>query len=175
MTAPVASRPNPPVARAVEMKKPEAEKKPEAKIMREDIKEEKPMYEAVCDTCEEKVIVPFKPDPSRPTFCKECLKEYQRARARAQNEQQRKEQPAVSGGQSQFVKKEIDRNYGLDRREARRYAPVAYVSKDKPISLAQVAHIAPKKFRPAGKKPEIDLSEVRNLINKSVGKKDGQV
>ncbi|HLN19292.1 MAG TPA: type IV secretion system DNA-binding domain-containing protein, partial [Patescibacteria group bacterium] len=53
---------------------------------RADLDGEKKMYTAVCDTCEEKIVVPFKPDPTRPTFCKECLKEYQRARARAQNE-----------------------------------------------------------------------------------------
>ena len=127
-------------------------------------KEEKPMYEAMCDTCEETIQVPFKPDPARPTFCKECLKEYQRARAHAQNEQQNK-QKEINYQKEPTKREEV----GKDDRQ---YSPAAYVSKDKPISLSQVSYIAPKKFKSGRKRPEVNLSEVRNLINKSIGKKN---
>jgi CxxC-x17-CxxC domain-containing protein len=30
------------------------------------------MYDAVCAECGQKCQVPFKPDPSRPVYCREC-------------------------------------------------------------------------------------------------------
>ncbi|MEA2098198.1 MAG: CxxC-x17-CxxC domain-containing protein [Patescibacteria group bacterium] len=38
-------------------------------------KEEKEMWDAVCEMCGEKIKVPFKPDPKRSTYCKDCLVE----------------------------------------------------------------------------------------------------
>ena len=38
-------------------------------------KEEKEMWDAVCEICGEKIKVPFKPDPKRSTYCKDCLME----------------------------------------------------------------------------------------------------
>ncbi len=38
-------------------------------------KEEKEMWDAVCEMCGEKIKVPFKPDPKRSTYCKDCLME----------------------------------------------------------------------------------------------------
>jgi len=51
----------------------------------QQIQDRKELYEAICDTCEQKIYVPFKPDHNRPAFCKECLKDYQRAMAKARN------------------------------------------------------------------------------------------
>ncbi|OGY38822.1 MAG: hypothetical protein A2391_02565 [Candidatus Brennerbacteria bacterium RIFOXYB1_FULL_41_13] len=36
------------------------------------------LFEATCDSCKKVVRVPFKPDPSRPVYCKDCLKKVQR-------------------------------------------------------------------------------------------------
>jgi len=154
-----------PVARETTIAKPIIE--PAAKpIVRPEISQnkpadttERPMYEAVCDTCEEKIQVPFKPDPSRPTFCKECLKDYQRARARAQ------EEPRADSR-----KKEEVRRPAPPKEEPDKYRPVAFVPKERPLSLDQMSHMAPKKFQPQRKKPDVNLTEVRDLINKT--KKD---
>lgn len=116
----------------------------------------RPFYEAVCDSCEEKIQVPFKPDPSRPTFCKECLKDYQRAKARAQNENKQR-------GEARSANWRNQERAGEEKNDR----PAAFVSREKPISLGQIAHIAPKKFKAARKKPEIDLRGVRDLINKT--------
>ncbi len=35
--------------------------------------EEKKMYDAICANCKKEVKVPFKPDPSRPVYCKDCF------------------------------------------------------------------------------------------------------
>lgn len=125
--------------------------------------EEKKLYDTVCSTCEEKIQVPFRPDPSRPTFCKECLKDYQRARARAQREKEETE-----AHKSEKYNKTRTAGSDAPKRESR---PAAFVSSEKPISLHQMSHIAPKKFKPRHKKPEINLDEVRRLIN-NVNKKE---
>jgi CxxC-x17-CxxC domain-containing protein len=118
------------------------------------------MYEAVCSTCEEKIAVPFKPDPTRPTFCKECLKDYQRARARAQN------QKPVDG------KKSFGNNRINAKQEARRLEPLVISSNEKPLTFNQISHMAPKKFQPQRKKPEVNLKEVRSLLNKTIKNAD---
>lgn len=129
-------------------------------------KEEKNVYEAVCSTCEEKIIVPFKPDPGRPTFCKECLKDYQRARARAQKEKKEKEN--FYGKRQNQKEREKDGNNENNRQTT----PKAFIPSEKPMSLSQISHIAPKKFRFQKKKPEVNLDEVRQLINRSINKKN---
>ncbi len=129
-------------------------------------KEEKNVYEAVCSTCEEKITVPFKPDPGRPTFCKECLKDYQRARARAQKEKEEKEK--FSGSRQNYKEKVKDSNDGNNRQTT----PKAFIPSEKPMSLSQISHIAPKKFKFQKKRPEVNLDEVRQLINSSINKKN---
>lgn len=129
------------------------------------VPEEKQMYEAVCSTCEEKILVPFKPDPSRPTFCKECLKDYQRAKALAQKEKVEKE--TRQGKTYNPVKSQA---MGDRQDEHKKSEPSAFVSSERPMSLSQMSHISPKKFKSQRKKPEVNLEEVRRLINNSVGK-----
>lgn len=122
------------------------------------IKDEKQTFEAVCSTCDEKIIVPFKPDPKRPTFCKECLKDYQRARARSQKEKEEK---------NNFLNERKQKDCKKDFLEDKELVSSAFVSPENPISLNQISHIAPKKFSSQRKKPEINLNDVRNLINKT--------
>jgi len=42
----------------------------------------RPQYNAVCHVCNKVINVPFKPDPMRPVYCKDCLPEVQRERDR---------------------------------------------------------------------------------------------
>ena len=115
-------------------------------------------YDAVCDTCEEKIKVPFKPDPARPTFCKECLKDYQRARALNQKEQQEKQKyVAERKNLKNNNRKNIDGNLET---------PILAGS-EKPMSLNQMSHMTPKKFKPNRKKSNVNLKEVRDLIKKT--------
>jgi len=126
---------------------------------RSDAGGEKKMFDAVCSSCDEKIQVPFAPDPKRPTFCKECLKEYQRARAVNQKEKEEK--------QTYIAKKEITPKYSQDEERQQNSKPDAIVSSDKPMSLSQMSHIAPKKFKSLRKKSEVNLADVRNLINQT--------
>lgn len=122
-------------------------------------KEEKKMYDAVCSSCEEKIQVPFAPDPKRPTFCKECLKEYQRARAVNQKEKEEK--------QAYVSKRDIAPKYSRDEERQQSSKLDVVIPSDKPMSLSQMSHIAPKKFKTLRKKSEVNLVDVRNLINQT--------
>ncbi|MFZ2975592.1 MAG: CxxC-x17-CxxC domain-containing protein [Candidatus Moraniibacteriota bacterium] len=135
--------------------------------------EEKKMYDAICSSCDEKIQVPFEPDPKRPTFCKECLKEYQRARAINQ-----KEKLASTRGDATSTRSgEEKQNYITQRNAILKYSqneerqqnskPDVIVSSDRPMSLSQMSHIAPKKFKSLRKKPEVNLNDVRELINQT--------
>jgi CxxC-x17-CxxC domain-containing protein len=119
------------------------------------IAEERPMYEAICSTCEQKIQVPFKPDPKRPTFCKECLKDYQRMVARSRNDN-----PPIVAGPVKNNFKEAE-----NKIVSRETEPVTFVAKERPLSLSQISHMASKKFKPIRQKPQVDLAEVRRLIN----------
>ncbi|HHV23957.1 MAG: hypothetical protein PHG79_01685 [Methanosarcina sp.] len=36
------------------------------------------MYPAICSDCKIETEVPFKPDPGRPVYCRECLPNHRR-------------------------------------------------------------------------------------------------
>jgi len=37
-------------------------------------------HEAICDDCKKKCEVPFKPDGTRPVYCKECYQKHRKKR-----------------------------------------------------------------------------------------------
>lgn len=109
------------------------------------------MYPAKCATCETDIQVPFKPDATRPTFCKDCLKDYQRQQARVQQAQgSKQESPA--------------------RRSTRSEA-------DRPrqtITMREATQMQPRNFRREKiEKPrkQVDLAGVRSLIKESIDSK----
>jgi CxxC-x17-CxxC domain-containing protein len=121
---------------------------------------ERVLYPAVCATCGLAIEVPFEPDDSRPTFCKDCLRDYQRAMAKAKHEEQGKRQPEQ--------KPERPQSPALSQRprtpSQRTTVPRTYAPAEEPMKLSQVQHIEPKKFKALRKKPDIDVNEVRALI-----------
>lgn len=124
---------------------------------------EKVMYPASCATCGMEIEVPFKPDDSRPTFCKDCLRDYQRAVARAKQEEERKHPPKDDDHSNQS--KGQGGGSGEPRPPRRREAsPRVYAATEAPMKLSQTQYIAPKKFKALGGKREIDKNAVRALI-----------
>jgi len=113
----------------------------------------KEVYETICDTCEQKIFVPFKPDNKRPAFCKECLKDYQRTMAKARI------QHSNSKENIKVAKK--------SEPEEKREEAVSYSAKEKPMSLSQMTHIAPKNFTSQRKRPEINQKELKKMINET--------
>lgn len=167
--APVTKKPVPTRARA-----PRPEVVPEVTTMEETAAlleteppvtvPEKVLYPAVCATCGIDIEVPFAPDASRPTFCKDCLRDYQRAVARERN------QLAAESQQPAPAHRETERRPREDRKrtsELRAYAP-----NEQPMKLSQAQHIEPKKFKALRRKPDINVSAVRALIDGARQTKD---
>jgi CxxC-x17-CxxC domain-containing protein len=111
----------------------------------------RPVYAAKCATCEIDIEVPFKPDASRPTFCKDCLKDYQRQQARIQQVKSQSGKSSTSD----------TRRNNADRRGA---------SSPRPISMNQATRMAPRPFKENRErvKKQVNLSEVRALIKESL-------
>lgn len=127
---------------------------------------ERMLYPATCATCGLAIEVPFKPEASRPTFCRDCLRDYQRAVAKAKQSEERKQ--GLRSGQPSGHQSPTPAPAALERRtEHRVYSP-----NEKPMSLSQASYVAPKKFKPLKKKPDINLSEVRSLIDAARTVKD---
>ena len=47
---------------------------------RTEKRDDREMFNAVCDSCNKIISVPFKPDPLRPIYCKECMPDIQRSK-----------------------------------------------------------------------------------------------
>ncbi|MFA5777506.1 MAG: CxxC-x17-CxxC domain-containing protein [Parcubacteria group bacterium] len=131
------------------------------------------LYDAICDTCGEKIQVPFKPDAQRPTFCKDCFKDYQRAIARAKNRESiclparrgsmnhKDVQISSKNNQSTNENNSPEKIKSIERK--------AFVSEENPIVLSQLQYVAPKNFKQNHKKTTVNLRELRELIKKSKG------
>ena len=133
------------------------------------ISQEKNLFEATCDTCGIKIQVPFKPDGQRPTFCKDCFKDYQRTMARVKNQEvarfsSTQENPNQKNNhpEKNQARRESDQSEGMKTIERK-----TFVSSENPIALSQLQYFSPKKFKPNHKKLPVNLEEVRNLINKT--------
>lgn len=112
------------------------------------------MYAAKCATCEAGIQVPFKPDASRPTFCKDCLKDYQRQQARVQQTRSAREE------------KPVMRSSVSTRSEAERPRQT--------LTMREATKMQPRNFRrEREEKPrkQVDLAGVRSLIKESIDSK----
>jgi CxxC-x17-CxxC domain-containing protein len=121
------------------------------------------IYRTVCATCDTEIEVPFKPDGQRPTFCKEHLKDYQRAVSKVRNDDApQRPMPEAPRAPRQFSPQ--SRMAPSERFDNKNVQMKTYVPGEKPLSLSQMGHIAPKKFKPAKQKAAPDLEELRKLI-----------
>lgn len=113
----------------------------------------KKMHPAQCATCGTAIEVPFVPDGKRPTFCKECLRDYQRSMAKAGHALSKPEAPLPPVSSHPAVASAV-----------RHVAPTAYVPVEAPLSLAQIQHMGSKKFKALRRRPTVNLEEVRALL-----------
>jgi len=127
--------------------------------------EERATYPAFCDTCNMEIRVPFQPDDSRPTFCKECFKSHQRTMARA-----RETSPGQGGNQPTAApKRDIQPERRQTMRPTRNVEPRVYSTGEATLSLSQAALVAPKKFKPLRTRPTPDLNAVRDILKGRAG------
>jgi CxxC-x17-CxxC domain-containing protein len=146
-------------------------------------KPDRPLFSAICDMCADEIQVPFKPDGKRPTFCKECLKDYQRmaAKSKLADERNRAREGSSTASQTaansnntfpqprQAEAPRVEQQTRVQRPSApqKTVSLKSYAPKDRPMTLSQLSNVAPKKFKSERKRPEVNLSEVRNLIKNS--------
>jgi CxxC-x17-CxxC domain-containing protein len=124
------------------------------------------LYPAVCATCGLDIQVPFTPDGQRPTFCKDCLKDYQRSMARSRQNSLNIEDK-VKERNKENSKKKIESKDIKNKIEQK-----AYISQENPLTLSQMQHVAPKKFKQARPKAQINLDELRKLIKENINEND---
>ncbi len=119
---------------------------------------EKQVYPAVCATCGLDITVPFQPIPTRPTFCRDCLKDYQRtvAKVRVKNG----ERPEGAAMRKTATMPTHPRIPEREVSQSGRYVP-----SEAPMSLSQAQYIQPKRFKAFQKRPNVDLEDVRSMIN----------
>jgi CxxC-x17-CxxC domain-containing protein len=115
---------------------------------------EKKFYKANCASCGADIEVPFVPDGKRPTFCKDCLRDYQRSIAKAKNE--------IDAKNAAATPVPISSPMAAPRERIAQHK--TYVATDKPMSLSQIQHVGPKKFKPLRNRPSVNLDDVRALI-----------
>jgi CxxC-x17-CxxC domain-containing protein len=163
---------NNPIVQGESVKITKVENKIETKIeeikLEENIKTDnqdckKELHQAECDTCGVVIQIPFKPDGERPTFCKDCLKDYQRAIARVQNEEgENKKRIARDSRNFTDSKREDPRPNVQGKIETQQKV---YKSSEKPLKLSQTQFMAPKKIRDmdAGR----ELSKLREILEKN--------
>ncbi|NTW14515.1 MAG: type IV secretion system DNA-binding domain-containing protein [Candidatus Moranbacteria bacterium] len=130
--------------------------------------EDRQTFPAICDTCGTEIRVPFEPDGKRPTYCKDCLKDYQRAKMRS-DEMRGGPQPQKPRYDANNDRPKASRNdsFSRDRQQSlSRTAPQprAVMPSEAPISLSRAALVSPKKFQSVKNRPAPDLASVRGII-----------
>jgi CxxC-x17-CxxC domain-containing protein len=107
-------------------------------------------YPAKCATCDVDIEVPFKPDSSRPTFCRDCLKDYQRQQALLTQTKQGGSNSSFRGGENSRKQNSVNSPRG--------------------ISLSEASRMNPRPFSNNRERPrkQVNLTEVRQLIRESL-------
>ncbi len=122
---------------------------------------EREMFPAACATCGIAISVPFKPVATRPTFCRDCLRDYQRAAAKVRSSMG----AGPSGEHGRHPSTRQESAVPDNRVEKRDAQPERYLPNEAPMSLSQMQHIQPKTFKPLRKKPDVNLDDVRSMIH----------
>ncbi len=138
---------------------PTSQKKGEKKEIKNDDEQsaQKEIYNAVCASCDLEIQVPFKPDGNRPVFCKECFKDHQRVIAKSKKNDEQRIAEAKKPTKPKTQKKETIVTESED----------VITVDETAMSLSQLKHVAPKKFKHSSKKSKVDTAGVREMINKS--------
>jgi len=132
------------------------------------------IFDAQCDTCGVTIQIPFKPDGERPTFCKDCLKDYQRAIARIQNEENENKKRVADDSRNFKENRDGKDNENNEGREIEKRPNLqgkietqqrVYKTAEKPLSLSQTRFMAPKKIKnmSAGR----DLLKLKEILEKN--------
>lgn len=110
-------------------------------------------YPATCNSCGISIEVPFEPDGKRPTFCRDCLREYQRSVAKTRGSSFAASVPAERAPSYTQRDRVIEASHVFE--------PIVYSEPERqPIKLSQIAYMAPRKFAPLKKTGTISNTEI---------------
>ncbi len=127
-------------------------------------KKERKMYKSICDTCGIDIELPFEPDENRPKFCKDCLRDYQRALSKLrEREKNLKEENASDVNKKKNIRGLNDGSIETEEQ--------VFVPKDKPLRLSQTKYMEPKKIKNLHTLQ--NKMKIRELINKNFQAKNG--
>lgn len=117
--------------------------------------DDRPSFDTECSACGLKIQVPFKPDGARPTFCKDCLKDYRRQQAKLQAESQPGETSPKSF--SKAVAAPVDADLGGQSLKQ---------------ALAKAVSGSKTGSKPTMPKAEVDKAGLRNMIQEALSQKE---
>lgn len=120
------------------------------------------LYDATCSMCELHIQVPFKPDGKRPVYCKDCLKDYQRLQAKKEQHTTQKPHKTSSHPEKKTPAPEKKHSSKKQDDDTRQVTDAVYMPDQKPLSLHQMTHIAPKKFKKTF--PKIDTKGIQTIL-----------
>ncbi|HBI17234.1 MAG TPA: hypothetical protein DDY52_03780 [Candidatus Moranbacteria bacterium] len=155
--------------RAAEVVEPKKEEQviPREAVSTPPMQKEKVLFDAECDTCGLEIKIPFKPDGERPTFCKDCLKDYQRAIARVQNEESEHKRRIAESGRVSHGDSNQNRDYKPNFKGKVETQQKFYQPNEKPLKLSQTTFMAPKKIKNMSAGRELlKLKEIMEKNNK---------
>lgn len=130
--------------------------------------DERVLYPAVCAVCDAPIEVPFRPDGKRPTFCREHFKSFQKTVAKTHAEVIPTFPPNKTADEQMTGEDPHSyQNPNITSAEPKIIEPKAYASRETPLSLGQMRHIAPKSFKrtPKVSKEPVDLGEIRKILD----------
>jgi len=130
-------------------------------------KDNREMWDAVCKMCNQKIKVPFKPDPSRDTYCKDCL-------SKVRKESVREPDDKKGGDNSGFkTRQKTDEQKSEEKTQIRE---VPNKSEKKKVNNSSLNKNSENKMSEENKKPIIKQEIVKqeaslrekNIINDSI-------
>ena len=119
------------------------------------------LYDAQCSLCKKWTKVIFPPDPSRPVYCKSCLKKVERQPAR----QPRGPNESLGGRREGWSPTE---GGTLERAPITPTISLEEVAKTEPVPFSPSKKIAEQK--PKRERKEVKLEELRKVLEKSLKK-----
>ncbi len=151
------------------------EQKQQSGDARSTVADMRPLFDAKCDACDIDIRVPFQPDGTRPVFCKDCLAVHRSnmMKATRQSPTDTKEKSGNNNGvRATTVGKKKKKEPVVEKVEYKAFTP-----KERPLSLSQITHIAPKKFkRASNKQPHIHgIQAILNNVRAGIAEKDENV
>ncbi len=150
------------VSQSVTNRRAEIFSTPKSEASQQPAAVEREMFPASCATCGVAISVPFKPVATRPTFCRDCLRDYQRATAKVRGSMGAKSPEGPGRVSSRRQEPAVSNDRTMEKRHAQ---SERYLPSEAPMSLSQVQHIQPKAFKPLRKKSDVNLDDVRSMIH----------